>query len=451
MAGKLVELSKKDLIRVMRMRTDGWQNLMSLLGTARDRKTHLSYAFPGRMDQILLNGVYRGEGFAKKVIDIPVHNMIREWFKVDGDTDGTFQKVYKKIKFRKYLEEHLRWDRLHGGSVLVFGLDDGGRFHEPVKFNRLKAIRFMKVYDRWSVFHNVNYRDGDMNSINYGEFEYYDIQPSHGVPFVVHRDRLHILDGIDISERERESNEGWGDSVLQSTYPYIRSLANIYSNVESIIEDFIQTILKIDNLQNLISMGREELVKKRMEIIDMGRSLINTVLLDSKEDYSKVSSQVSGIEKLMQEYCLALSAVSNIPVTLLMGRSPAGMNSTGESDLTAFYDWISSLQEEKMLDVIDRTNYIITQCSEYVVNTKEPIITFNPLWQPTEEETVKSRKAQAEIDTMYLDRGVLTAQEVRDSRFGGETYSYDTVVEGDIEPDDRTLNPEDDNELTPEE
>ncbi len=51
---------------------------------------------------------------------------------------------------------------------------------------------------------------------------------------------------------------------------------------------------------------------------------------------------------------------------------------------------------------------------------------------------------QGETDGMYIDKGVLAPEEVRDSRFGGDNYSHDTHIEGDIEPPDR--NPEENEE-----
>jgi hypothetical protein len=70
---------------------------------------------------------------------------------------------------------------------------------------------------------------------------------------------------------------------------------------------------------------------------------------------------------------------------------------------------------------------------------------FNPLWQPTEQETVEMRNKQAETDKIYIEQQVLTPEEVTLSRFGGDEYSIETSVdlearkqpeEGSQEPDD---------------
>lgn len=422
---------------------DGWANLMTRMGTLKDKKSFTGFTFPGRLDQGLLSELYRGDGLAKKIIDIPIFYQLKEWFKIEGDTENKFQDVYKKIKFRKYLKKHLTNDSLNGGSGLVMGLEDGGEIWEPVNWNRLKKINFFATFNRWEISTNEAYNNDEINNPNYGEYEFYDVYPPSGMSFMVHKDRIHILDGTDISNRERQANDGWGDSSLQAPYEYIKRLGNTYGSLESIIDDFINTILSIENLQQLLATGQEDLIQKRMEIIDMTKSLISTILLDTKETYEKKSSSVAGLSDLVGKLEIALAAVSWIPATILMGQSPVGMNATGKSDEDAFYDRISFLQGDKLLDVIDRVNNIIIRCSEYDVPREEdPTVEFCPLRQPTQKEIIDTRKVQAETDQAYINSGVLLENEVRMSRFGGETYSHDTIIEGEIEPGDREPEPE---------
>lgn len=428
---------------------DGWQNLLTKLGTIQDKKSYLTFKFPGRMTQDVLNQLYRGDGFAKKIVNIPIYYMLKEWFNIKGDIEGKFQDIYSSIRFRKFLRKHLTWDALHGGSGLVIGLDDGGDLWEPINWNNLKRIKFFKAFSRWEIHTNSTYRDDDMTSDTFGEYIYYDVHPPRGIPFVVHRDRIHILDGEDISNRERHANQEWGDSVLQAPYDQIKRLGSVYSSSESIIEDFIQAVISIENLQQLIATGQEDLVKKRMEILEMSKSVINTLLMDVNEQYEKKASTVTGLDKLLSKFELSLAAVSWIPVTILMGQSPAGMNSTGESDEDAFYDRISFLQGDKPLDAINWINEIIINCDEYDTDIKDgddPVVEFNPLRQPTQKEIIETRKIQGETDAIYIDKGVLSSEEVRQSRFAGDNYSHDTHIVGTIEPPERNPEPNEEGE-----
>jgi len=426
-------------------RLDGWMNALTLLGTVRDKKTNLKFQFPGRLNQSTLTELFRGEGFARKIIDRPVYDMVREWFNIEGDTEGEYNKVYKKIKFKQALIEHLTWDRLHGGSVCIAFVEDGGELWEPLNYNRLKKIDSFAVYDRWQVFIQPDYYNLDPTSENFGRVDYYDITPVIGNPFLVHYSRVHVLNGSLLTYRERYHNQGWGDSALQAPYNYVRSLANNYSNVESVVEDFIQAVMSIDNLQQLIMNGREDLIKKRIEILDLSRSVINTLLIDTKEKYEKTTARVNGLEKIMQEFGIALAAVADMPATILLGRSPAGENATGEMDIRNWYDKVAFMQEEKMLPVIDWVNWLILGCSEYRVPTEEePIVDFTPLWQPSQKEIVENRKVQAETDKMYWGMNALSSDEIRTNRWGGNVYSFETVVTGSVE--NNTGDPDEDEE-----
>ena len=54
---------------------------------------------------------------------------------------------------------------------------------------------------------------------------------------------------------------------------------------------------------------------------------------------------------------------------------------------------------------------------------------FIPLWQNTEEQDAVTRRTTAETDAIYIDRGVLTPDEVAISRFGGNKWSMNTEID----------------------
>jgi phage-related protein (TIGR01555 family) len=49
-----------------------------------------------------------------------------------------------------------------------------------------------------------------------------------------------------------------------------------------------------------------------------------------------------------------VAGAARTPVTKLFGRSPAGMNSTGESDLANYYDYIDGLRETSLRAILDK-------------------------------------------------------------------------------------------------
>lgn len=78
------------------------------------------------------------------------------------------------------------------------------------------------------------------------------------------------------------------------------------------------------------------------------------------------------------------------------GRSPAGMNATGESDLKNYYDYVDTLRESKLRPALEQLLPVIAM-SAWGSVPENLDISFPPLWTPTASETaqIAERKALA--------------------------------------------------------
>jgi hypothetical protein len=65
-------------------------------------------------------------------------------------------------------------------------------------------------------------------------------------------------------------------------------------------------------------------------------------------------------------------------------------------------------------------------------------VEFNSLYQEAPKEIAETRKIQAETDQINITNGVLLPSEVRASRFGSGSYSFETTIDTslDAEMDD---------------
>lgn len=420
--------------QVNAVKNDGWSNILTFLGVrGKDRTQSNKYTYDYKLDENQLMNLYTGDGFAKKIVDIFANEMIREWFTVEGDTDKLILGALDEIDGKCKVTDLIRWARLFGGAVLLLGIDDGQELTEPIDYNNIRKLDYLHVFDR----HQVWWTHSDVytaESKHFGKPEFYHINPivTQQTEIVVHESRIIKMDGEKLPTQRYVENDYWGDSVLQSVYTQLKHLGVAYGCTANIIEDFIQTILSVNNLSDLLASGNDDLIQKRLNIIDTSRHVANTILLDSEESYSKQASSVGGLDGLIDKFTLALASVSNIPATFLMGQSPAGLNATGSSDIRMFYDNIKSEQEDTLRPVLEKIVKIIMLSSEGGFGGRELenwCIKFNPLWQLTDMETANLRKTIAETDQIYLNTAVLDPSEVAIARFGGETYSMDTFID----------------------
>jgi phage-related protein (TIGR01555 family) len=269
----------------------------------------------------------------------------------------------------------------------------------------------------------------------YGQVEYYNITPIVGTPFRVHRSRLMIYEGEPTPDDRRIQNQGWGESALQACYSHLRSFGQSFNSVDAILKAFVQDVIKMEGLMNLVASGKEDLIRKRLNLLDLSRSVLNAKLLDTKEGYEKVASSVTGIPEVLDRLAQALAAARGIPLTRLMGVSPGGLNATGDGETRQWYDQVSSYQENRVKPELERLIRYMFLAKEtgYGSVPEGWAITFNSLWQQSDKETVETRKVQAETDQIYLDAGILTPEEIRESRFKDGVWSmgYDDV-EGEL-------------------
>ena len=182
----------------------------------------------------------------------------------------------------------------------------------------------------------------------------------------------------------------------------------------------------------MASASGDNTVMKRLNILNLAKSNTNTAILDANERYEKLTTNVTGIADLLDRFMLALSAVTRIPVSLLFGRSAAGLNATGDNDVRNFYDAVKQEQESKLRGVLEKLIRYIMISKDGPFDGVEPedwLLQFVPLWQNTEEQDALTRKLVAETDSMYLDRGVIDASEVAVSRFGGNKWSMNTEID----------------------
>lgn len=418
-------------------RVDGWMNILNGLGVrGRDKTTAICFRSCVIFSPIELDELYRADGLTKRVIDIVPAEMLRQGFEIDGDPEGEVLGKFEELDVNCKLNELISWSRLYGGAIAVMGIADGRPLNEPVNVENIKSVNWLQVFDRWQVQINYDYISTDLNDENYGLPLFYQVTDYRtGAMFVVHFSRVLRMDWGQLPPRARNWNQGWGDSVMVSIYNELKNYGAAFANTSAIMQDFVNGILKIPGLSNSLVQSCDEAdrtIMKRLDFANLSKGVTNMMVLDGEEIYEKLSTNVAGISDLLDRFMLSVSSVTGIPITLLFGRAPAGLNATGDADIRNFYDMVKQYQEMKLKPVLEKLIFYIMKSEYSSFNGVEPdnwSIQFTPLWQNTEEQEAVMRRTVAETDAIYIDRGVLDPTEVAVSRFGGDRWSMNTIID----------------------
>lgn len=436
--------AKQDSILEALKNTDSWTNLVTGLGYAlQDKRLSTEVGTPAILSRQDLEDLFSGNKLAQKICHAPAAHMLREWLVVQGDEDNTglgddVQARMDELGILAMLIEAITWARLHGGAVVVMGADDGLDPLQPLREDGIRTLSWFTTLDRWDIQPKRYY--ADPLAPRYGLPEVYEIvggsvpgEAAQAFGRLIHESRVLRFDGTLTTRRRMVRNNGWADSVFVAIYEELRMHGHTLSSAETLVCDFSQAVYKYKGLADAISAQGADLIQLRAQVIDMTRSVLRAMVIDADgEEFERKTTPLTGLPDLMDRFMMYLAAVADMPATVLFGRSPAGENATGESDIRTWYDRLAAERQLYVAPQVERLVKLLLLAKDGPTKGREPEdwrIGWNPLWQHSEAEKIANRKAQAETDAIYIERQVLDPDEVADSRFGGTEYSHETELD----------------------
>jgi phage-related protein (TIGR01555 family) len=420
---------------------DGWQNVLTGMGQyGKDRKEYTEFASEQRMSEITCRNLYTFSGLAKAIVDLPVGDGLRKWFVVEGDTDNLTKNECKRLSAKREFFRAWKYARTYGGSLMVLMANDSRLLDEPLDENNIQSIEKIKVFHRWRVSRLSYYLD--KNDSKYAETEIYQVAPMQpfATSFKVHESRCIAFDGVDVAPEIRAGNDWWGDSTYQAIYQRLRGLGESYSNIEHVIGEFLLMVTKIKGLALKLATNKEQEIVQRAIVNNMTRHVMNSYMIDADgEDATRTSATTTGLGELIEKMMMSVSAETRIPIRRLFGTpiNGAGLSNNGDAETRDYYDFVTAERSDKIEPQVERFVKLLMLQKQGPFRGSE-LKNWSVEWSSLYEEPMSvqldNKKKQQEIDRGYWDMGVLDEQEIRDSRFGGESYSFDTVLNQEVAP-----------------
>ena len=418
-------------------RKDGWLNLFTGLGTRAD-KTKSTRAVPtGFLLDAEKEIIYADDGLGARIVDLLPEDMMKQgWHYVfENEKEGfdNYSKIYnhifKEIRANYKIAQALKWARLYGGALILLGVYDGESLDQPLNLNKIKNFENLKIIPRNNVMYGTMEFQMNPELPHYGQVEYYPVTFYTGRQYQmqrVHYSRVIELKGIEIPGSEASlipmEFRYWGLSVFQRIQDRLKELGSSFSSLANLLNELTIGKYKYKDLAQIMSSDDGgELVQKRLQAMDLMKSVFHSVLLDTDESFERDTLSFGGVSDVMYQFMMMTSAATGYPMTKLFGISPGGLNSTGEADMYQYYDMVKAKQETELRPIIERLVKIISEWQ----NIPEPEIVFNPLEQMTEKEQaeLEAKKADSEYKKMqtyqgYIDMGIMSPEIVEELKFG---------------------------------
>lgn len=379
---------------------DSLTNLVSRMGTDRDKAASSFYGAPLLDDAQLLNA-YRGAWLPRKIVDIPAFDSVRAWrdWQAEQDQIEAIEAEEKRLQVRsKVLDARVK-ARLWGGAAIHIGTGDQN-LAEPLDVEHIgtAGIKHLTVLTRRQL--SAGEIERDVASEWFGRPKAYRLTSGDQVQVDIHPSRLVIFAGNPQPDIELigGSDLVWGDSVLLAVMEAIKQADGTAANIASLVFEAKVDVFRIPNfMAQLRDEGYKTKLLERLTLAATAKGINGALLLDKEEEYDTKSPSFATLPDILDRFLQIVSGAADIPATRLLGQAPAGLNATGESDLRNYYDRLSAMQEVEMTPAMHRMDEALIR-SALGTRPAEVYYEWAPLWGMSEKE-------KAEVFKMKADAG----------------------------------------------
>ena len=425
---------------------DSFTNFLAKLGAnTQNLQSYSQYSLSPFVtrNRIDLEAAYRSSWLVGQVVDTIAEDMTREGVTINSklppEDVKLIQSTFTDLNIWHELANTIKWARLYGGAIAVI-LTEGADYEKPLNINAIGKGRFkgLVVFDRWMLDPSF----GDLVTEigpSMGKPKYYRILP--GMPALsgqrVHYSRVIRFDGIELPYYQRLAENLWGLSVVERMYDRLIAFDSATQGASQLLHKAHLRTIQVKGFREALALGgaTESAVVKQFNYIRLLQTLEGLTVLDGDDNFQVHPYSFSGISDVLMQFGEQISGATGIPLVRLFGQSPAGLSSTGESDLRNYYDHINKLQESQMRAALVKLFDVVGRSVLGKSLPKDFEFEFNSLWQLSDTEKGQIAATDATTIASAYGAGLITKkigmkELLQSSRVSGR---FTNITEEDIE------------------
>lgn len=402
-----------------------------------------------------INSLYRSHWVVRRIIDTIPEDMTKNGYKIisqiDPDKMRAIETVFRRTSTHKNLLLGLKWGRLYGGAgglIIIDGQEDA--LDQPLELDQVMpdSYRGLLILDRWSGISPTEELVEDPSDPEYGLPKSYlvtsDVLPN-GIR--VHHSRIIRFTGRQLPYLEELAENYWGASELEHVIDELKKRDNVSWNIASLTFMASLRVMKLEGMGQIFALGDTKAQEDLYATIQAMNALMNNnsiQVLGDKDSYETHQYTFGGVGEVYDRFMMDVAGAAETPVTKLFGRSPAGMNATGESDMQNYYDAIETKQENELRPIYDKLFPVIFMSALGGV-PDDFDYEFNPVRRVPANEMADLASKNTDSVTKAFQAGLISQRvALKELRQQSEqTGMWTNITDEDIEKaDDDVMNPD---------
>lgn len=393
----------------------------------------------------LLTSLYRDNWIVQNIIATIPNDMIRKWYEIKSSIDPEYMKqmarLERQTQIRKKILLGMYWGRLYGGAagvILIKGQNDLSR---PLDLDAIMPGSFLglQILDRWNGIYPENELVTDPEDQDFGLPAYYTIRDDETGRMVarVHHSRIIRFIGRELPWMEQVTELYWGESEIEAIYNEVVRRDNVAGNIAALTFRANINYMETEGMDQLLGTANTEMQRRFWNLMaaqSIMESNFGTRMINKGDAIHNTQYTFTGLPDVYDRVMMDVAGAARTPVTKLFGRSPAGLNATGEADLRNYYDYIDGLRETELRGIIERLLPVMV-LSAWGMIPDDMDIGFPPMQTPDAKEIaeIAGRKTEALLAVYQNDLidSATTQQELQ--ALSDETGMFSKISDESIE------------------
>lgn len=382
---------------------DGMVNILSGIGTTADKRSGQHYNFC-KLPWHAIEARYRSSWLARKIIDLPASEMTRpkRLWQAESTDITALEDLERRLGVWAKLEEALRLGRM-GGGLMVIGSMQGDVSQPLPPTIRPNSLAYLHVMCRDDVvLGDIN---RDPGSPDFGKPAYFEIVGETAM-VRLHPSRVIPFKGRYVPRRNANDVEAfWGDSELDAIDEAIRNADTAQNGLASLIEEAKVDIWGIPDLTNaFLTADTEAALIRRFTVSNMMKSMHNAVIKDGDDSWETRELNLANVPDVIMAYIELVAGAASMPATVLLGKSPDGMNATGDGDLQNWERTLDGWRESQLRPALDILDPML-KGSAGLGNASDVWWDFGPLRERAPSEIIEEETKRAAMVKTAIDSG----------------------------------------------
>ena len=399
---------------------DTFTNMLARLGAGTPNLLEGTEYTTERMtrDFATLNALYRESWIVRRIVDVIPADMLKNWITITSGIEPAVEKkislALRRTQLIDKLKRGMQWGRLYGGALgIMLVKHQGNDLTTPLRLDYIMPGDFagMLIFDRWNGVSPSSELVDDVTDPEYSYPKYYTISdPTNGGMVQIHHSRCIRFPGNLLPYWEELSELQWGASVIEPIMDDLKKRDNVSWNIAQLTFMANLRVLKMEDLGQLLSSTDAISQRELYNTIQAQNILMSNMglqIMDSKDSMETHQYTFGGLADVYQQFLMDIAGAAEMPVTKLFGRSPAGMNATGQSDLQNYYDMIAEKQESYLRPILNKV------LPPFIISTLGSMpddfdFDFDPVAEPSDKERAELAKTGTDNVVAAFNAGLIS-------------------------------------------